>query len=208
MDKKDYEQKIDDYTTAEKKYKQMEERLLSGEVAAELAAEEFSNDDGGSVAASTNRIKDQFQAYIRLLQAALEDSNAKLHEAKNAIRQVVQLTPMQQRGPEGKATKIAYGPFEVSSATKRWLDATSLLKLAAKHQILDRLLELTGFSKDGKEYRLVEQIWKIDYEAVSNWLKEQKFENIINGSYDEKEETPRVLGAKPLAFLGEKIEKS
>lgn len=207
MDKKDYELRIDEYTEALKKYKSMEEAFLNGEVAADLAAKELSEDDGGSVDAAKNRIKEGFQAYTVLLQAALEDSNAKLQAAKNAIRQVVQLTPMQQRGPDGKATTLAYGPFTVGSATKRWFDATTLLKLAAKHQVLDRLMELTSFDKDGKEFRLVEQIWKIDYENVSKWLKEQNLGNIIDGSYDEKEETPRVSGAKPLAFLGEKIEK-
>lgn len=199
MDKKDHEQKIDEYTEALKKYKAMEEAFLSGEVAVEI--NRFAGGD-------QNRVKDQFQAYVRNLQAALEDSNAKLQAAKNAFRQLVQLTPMQQRGPGGKATKIAYGPLEVNSATKRWLDADSLLKLAAKHGVLDRLLELTSFDKEGKQFKLVEQQWIVNYEHVSNWLKEQKLENIIDGSYDEKEETPRVSGAKPLAFLGEKIEKS
>lgn len=194
----DHELKIDQYTEAAKKYKAMEESFLSGEVAVEI--NRFA---GGDPA----RIKEQFQAYVQQLQAALEDMNAKLSAAKNAFRQVVQLTPMQQRGPEGKATKIDYGPLSVSSVTKRWLDPTSLLKLAAKHQILDRLLALTSFDKDGKEFKLVEQRWIINYEHVVKWLKEQKFENIIDGSYDEKEETPQVKGAKPLAFMGEKIEK-
>lgn len=198
MDKQDHEKKIDEYTDALKKYKAMEESFLSGEVAVEI--NRFAGGD-------PNRVKEQFQAYVRNLQAALEDSNAKLRAAKDAFRQLVQLTPMQQRGPEGKATKIAYGPLEVSSATRRWLDAESLLKLAAKHGILDRLLELTSFDKEGKQFKLVEQQWIVNYEHVSKWLKEQKLDNIINGSYDEKEETPRVSGSKPLAFLGEKIEK-
>lgn len=197
--KQDHEQKIDEYTEALKKYKAMEEALLSGEVAAEA-----SRIAGGD----PDRIKEQFQSYVKQLQDALEDSNAKLQAAKNAFRQLVQLTPTQQRGPEGKSSSMSYGPLTVQSATKRWLDATSLLKLAAKHGILDRLLELTSFDKEGKEFKLVEQQWLINYEHTCKWLKEQGFENIINGSYDEKEETPRVMGAKPLAFLGEKIEKN
>jgi len=199
MEKQEHQQRIDEYTEAVKKYKEMEEHFLSGGVAVEI------NRFAGGDAA---RVKEQFQAYVQQLQAALEDSNAKLQAAKNSFRQLVQLTPMQQRGPEGKATKIDYGPLNVTSATKRWLDATSLLQLAAKHQILDRLLALTTFDKEGKEFKLVEQQWIINYEHVYKWLKENKLDNIIDGSYDEKEETPRVGGAKPLAFLGEKIEKS
>lgn len=199
MDKQDHEQKIDDYTEALKKYKLMEEQFLSGDVAVEI--NRFAGGDAV-------RVKEQFQAFVRQLQAALEDANAKLQVAKNAFRQVVQLTPMQQRGPEGKATKISYGPMEVSSTTHRWLDADSLLKLAAKHGILDRLLELTSFDKEGKQFKLVEQQWIVNYTHVTGWLKEQKLDNIIDGSYDEREDTPRVSGAKPLAFLGEKIEKS
>jgi hypothetical protein len=192
----EHELKIDEYTAALKKYKQMEEAFLSGEVAVEI--NRFAGGD-------PVRIKEQFQAYVQQLQAALEDSNAKLRAAKDAFRQVVQ---MQQRGPEGKATKIDYGPLSVSSVTNRWLDPTSLLSLAAKYQILDRLLALTSFDKDGKEFKLVEQRWVVNYEHVVKWLQENKFENIINGSYDEKEATPQVKGAKPLAFLGEKIEKT
>lgn len=203
--KKDYELRIDEYTDALQKYKKMEEKFLSGEVAAELAEAELINDDGGSVTASTNRIRDQFQEYVRIMQSALEDANAKLNVAKNAIRQVVQLTPMQERGPEGKPTTLSYGPLNVNSVTKRWFDVTDLLKLSAKHQVMDRLLSLTGIDKDGKEYKLVEQRWDVDYENVYKWLKEQTLLGIISGAYGEKDETPQVKGAKPLAFLGEKL---
>lgn len=197
--KKDYEIAIDAYTDAEKAYRQFEEYFLNGDCAADIAMQ-----SGGD----REKFKAGFQAAVERLQTMLEDVNAKGVSAKNAFRSAVQLAPTQQRGPEGKATTLSYGPLTVNSATKRWLDAESLLKGAQKSGILDRLLALTSFDKNGKEYHLVEQIWKIDFENVLKWLKENNLQTLIDASYDEKEETPRVGGIKGIAFLGEKIEKS
>lgn len=197
--KKDYELAVDAYTAAETSYKALEEQFLSGEVVASIA--ERCQGDGA-------KARMEFQSFMEQLQRSLEDMNAKLSTARTALRQAIQLIPSQQRGPGGKATTITYGPFTVSSRTKRWLDAKSLLRLAARYGVLERLLTLTSFNKDGKEYPLVEQVWKIDYENVTKWLSEQNLPVLIDGSYDEKDETPAVSGAKPLAFLGEKIEKT
>lgn len=193
--RKDYEVSIDAYVAAEKEYRELEEEFLNGNVAADLASSGRDRDG----------VKQQFQAYVDLLKAKLEDVNVKLNEAKNAYRQAVMLTPTQQRGPDGKASAGSYGPLKVSSVTHRYFDPDSLLRLAAKYGVLDRLLSLTSFDKNGKEYLLVKQAWDIDYDNVVKWLREQKLEAVLNGSYDEKEDTPRVEGAKPLAFLGQKL---
>lgn len=198
MTRKDYEIAIDELVLAEKSYKQLEEYFLSGDAAADIAAY-----CGGS----REKFKLDFQQFIERLQRAVEDVNVKAINAKNAFRAAVHLTHMQQRGPDGRPTTITYGSLTVSSTTKRWLDAESLLKLAANAGVLDRLLSLTGLDKNGKAYRLVEQVWKIDYENVTKWLIDNNLHSVIQGSYDEKEETPRVSGVKTIAFLGEKVER-
>lgn len=202
--KTDYENAIDAYVEAERDYKQHEEAFLSGEVAAVLAAKVHSR---GAPWCDTDVewIKREFQSYGDLLKNKLEDVNIKLNEAKNAFRQAVVLGPTQQRGPGGSASSRSYGPLTTSSVTHRYFDPDSLLRLAAKYGILDRLMSLTSFDKEGKEYPLVKQSWEIDYDNVYKWLKEQNQLAIIDGSYDEKEGTPRVEGAKPLAFLGQKL---
>jgi hypothetical protein len=196
MSKKDYEIAVDAYVEAERAYRQLEESLLSGEVIATIV--KLSGGD-------TERAKAEFTSFIDVLKTRLEDMNAKFVEAKNMMRQAVQISFLNQRGPSGDASTLRYGPFYVSSTTTRWLDPKTLLRGAARHGVLDRLLTLTSFDKDGKEYKLVEQSWKIDYENVSKWLREQGLQAVLDGAYDEMEQTPRVTGPKALAFLGDKI---
>lgn len=202
MDKKDYEIAIDAYVAVEKEYKAMEEDLLNGTIAADLADKW---DDG--LGHDREWVKREFQSYMDLLKNKLEDMNIKLNEAKNALRQAVVLGPTQQRGPDGGASTRTYGPLTASSVTQRYFDPDSLLRLSEKYGVLERLLSLTNFDKQGKEYKLVQQTWEIDYDNVHKWLKEQGLTGVLDGSYDEKEGTPRVGGAKPLAFIGQKIEK-
>ncbi len=196
--KKDYEVAIDNYVAAEAEYKKLEEFLLSGEAAVDVM--QRANGDADFVRREWNTLVEQ-------LKRKLEELNALFFTARNAFRQAVALAPSQQRGPGGKASTMSYGPFTVESATRRWLDPKDLLRAASRHGKLPELLSLTGFNKDGKEYRLVEQSWKIDYPNVLKWLQSQGLQNVIDAAYDEIEDTPRVKGVKPLAFLGEKIEK-
>lgn len=196
--KKDYENAIGAFVAAETDYKAYEEAFLNGEIAAEIC--------GKAQASDPEWVKREFVSYVDLLKSKLEDMNIKLNEAKNAFRQAVVLGPTQQRGPDAKASTNSYGPLNASSVTHRFFNPDSLLRLASKYGVLERLMSLTSFDKNGQEYPLVKQTWEIDYDNVYKWLKEQKFTAIIDGAYDEKEGTPRVGGAKPLAFLGQKIE--
>lgn len=198
--KKDYEVAIDAYVEAEKEYRTFENALLDGDLAVELAQKAGPTPD-------PDWIRREYQSYVAMLKLKLEDLNIKLQDAKNAFRQAVQLNPTQWRGPDGAASSRAYGPLTASSVTSRFFDAESLLKLADRHGILGRLLSLTNFDKNGKEYPLVQSKWEIDYDHVYKWLKEQNLQVVIDGSYDEKEGTPRITGAKPLAFMGQKLDK-
>lgn len=197
-EKRDYEVAIDEYEAAAKEYKALEERFISGDVAAEISERHAPNGE---------LIKREFQSYVELLKTRLEDLNSKLAMAKNAFRHVAQLGPNQERGPEGEATTFSYGSFSVQSATRRSLNAEALFKLSDRYGITQQLLALTTFDKDGKQVNLIKPAFDINYPGVVKWLQANGFNNIINGAYEEKEETPRVTGAKPLAFLGEKIEK-
>lgn len=197
-EKKEYEIAVDTYVEAEKKYRDLESYFLSGDFLQDV----LSTSEGDA-----EKMKREFRALTSQLKEALEDLNVKLSSAKLAMRGAVALAPSQQRGPDGRATTLSYGPLTVSSATSRWFDPEDLLKGAKALNVLDRLMLLTGFDKDGKQYQLVQLTYEIDYPNVLKWLKEQNLAGLIDAAYDEMEKTPLVSGAKPLAFLGQKIEK-
>lgn len=196
--KKDYELAIDAYEEAEAEYKKLEQSFLEGD-----EVEHITKLAGGDPA----KVKEHFLNLIQLLRAKQEELNIKLAAAKTAMRNAVVLSPLQWRGPEGSASTLTYKSFSVQSGTIRRFDPKSLLRGAARYGVLDRLLSLTSINKDGKEYRLVEQTWHVDYQNVLKWLKEQGLQAVIDGAYDEVEQTPRVSGAKPLAFFGDKVER-
>lgn len=197
-EKKDYEIAVDDFVAAEKKYKELEDLLLSGDAVLDIMRR--SNGDAAFV-------QREWQQFIDLLKIRLEEMNAAYSNAKTLLRQTVVLAPFQWRGPNGTASKMSYGPFTVESKTKRSFIPKELIKGVTRHGRLPDLLALTGFDKDGQEYRLVEQTWKIDYQNVLKWLQSQNLQGVINGAYEEEESTPSVSGAKPLAFIGEKIDR-
>lgn len=183
-ERKDYETAVELFQEADKKFKALEESFLGGDWLPE-------------------ELRQQFVTLREQVRSSLEDRNAKLTAAKNALRQAVVLGPTQWRGPDGKPSVVSFGPFNCSSVTGRNFDSKSLLEGAQKHGLLERLLELKSIDKDGKEYKLVQQSWDIDYDGVKNWLKAHKLDDVLEGAYDEREKTPTVKGPKPLAFLGE-----
>lgn len=194
---KDYEKAVEEFEAADKKYREMQEYVMGGEALVSIASHSLNPDV----------IKREWTGLMAELQRVLEDRNIKLKNAADLLRQAVVLTTTQWRGPDGKATTLKAGPFSVSSTTGRGFDAKSLLDLAAKHGLQERLLELTSLDKDGKPYHLVEMKYEIDYQGVLAWLRANELNDIVDGAYDEKEKTPSVKGPKVLAFLGEPKDK-
>lgn len=192
--KTEYEKAIDEFVEADKKYSELEELFMSGLILRQLVV------PGKPI----ERLVEEFKLVVEEMKKVLEDRNSKLMTAKNALRSVVQLGTSQWRGPDGKPTTVTYGPFTVSSFTKRSIDATTLLELAKSRGFVDDLMALKGVDKDGREYKLVESRPVVDYEGVMQWLKLHGHTDVIEGAYDEREGTPTVKGPKPLAFIGEK----
>jgi hypothetical protein len=88
--------------------------------------------------------------------------------------------------------------------TSRTFDVPALLNLLSEKE-QSALRELSFHDKGKGEMRAVRQEWSLDYKTVLHWLKSLTgFQTKINGSYDEKEGTPRVSGPKEIAFLGDK----
>lgn len=194
MSKPEYETAIDEFMEADQKYSDLEKHFMSGLVLRQLYV------PGGDV----EELIVNFQAVLAELKSLLEDRNAKLQNAKNAIRSVVQLGPSQWRGPDGSPTTLTYGPFSVSSFTMRSLDSETLLALAKSKGFEPQLMALKGISKTGESVPLVQTKVDVDYQGVYQWLKTHGHEDVIEGAYDEKERTPMVKGPKPVAFFGEK----
>lgn len=192
--KTEYEVAIDEFVDADKKYAEIEDHFMSGLILRELVIP----------GVPVEQVIEQFKLVLDEMKRLLEDRNSKLQTAKNAFRQVVTLGPSQWRGPDGPPTSMTYGPFTVSSFTKRSLDSSTLIELAMQRGFLDDLSSLKGISNDGKEYKLVQTKVDVDYKGVVAWLKQKGMTDVIEGAYDEKEGTPTVKGPKPIAFLGEK----
>jgi hypothetical protein len=193
--KTDYEIAVDEFKEADKVYKEMEDKIISGEILHQVIPLDGS--------ATMNDVIENYRMAMSQLKELRDNRNTKLISAKAALRQAVQLGESQWRGPEAKATIIDYSGFSVSSVTRRKFDSQSLISLANEKGVLEELLKLRGIDKEGKEIQLVEQSWKVDYEGIKQWLLEHGLENILMASYDEVESTPMVKGPKPVSFLGE-----
>lgn len=149
------------------------------------------------------KMQGNWRTFYTQVRESVEDYNAKVTEAKNQLRQVVTLAPLQIRGPGGESTVRSVGPFTVTSVTKRSFDAAKLIAAAKAHGILERILELTAINKEGQPYRLVQEEWSIDFLALHNWLKEHNYSAVITAAYVETESTPQVRGPKELSLLGD-----
>lgn len=192
--KPEYEKAIDEFMEADKKYTELEEHFMSGNILRELIA------PGKTV----ERTIEEFKLVLEEMKKMLEDRNTKLLNAKNTLRAVVQLGTSQWRGPEGKPTTVVYGPFTVSSVTRRRLEPSTLLELAKQRGFDVELDALKGIDKNGAEYPLVKRKVEVDYENVLAWLKLHGHLDVIEGAYDEQEGTPMVKGPKSVSFFGEK----
>lgn len=193
--KADHAVAVATFDQADADFHQLEEFVASGQ---------FLNDIIASCGNDVVKAQREWATVWDRLRTLLEDRNAKRKSAADAMRQVVQLTHTQWRGPEGAPTTAVCGPFSVTSVTGRGFDAETLLTLARNHGVLERMMELKTVNKDGKEVPLVRQSWSVDYDGISAWLRANQLTNILDGAYDEKEKTPQVKGPKELAFLGDK----
>lgn len=190
----DYEAAVDAFIEAEKNWKAMEELVTSGKFMEEI----FANAAGNPARAIL-----EWQQLWNCLKTVQEEFNVKRRNAADALRQAVVLTPNQWRGPDGDATTFSYKGFKVTSITKRSFDADSLFAMMRQRGLLDRLLSLKVLNKEGIEVPVVNQQWVINYDALTNWLKANKLDDVLIGSYDEHESTPQVKGPKEVAFLGD-----
>lgn len=193
---REHEKAVEEYLKVEQQVKEELERFENGEFVADLLA-----------AGNLETAKARFLSFKEYLKNLIEDHNTKLVTAKNAMRQLVQIGPTQWRGPEGKPDVVKYKSFTVSSVTKRSFDAQTLLSNLQRHGALERYLTLTKTDKSGQPVHLIEQVWEVDYEGVLKTLQADGLQDVITGSYDEKESTPQAKGPKAITYLGEKKER-
>jgi hypothetical protein len=193
-----YAEAVAEFERLDLAYKDAEEWMMSGELAAELCRDYGTN---------PAQVQQEFAAHVEGLKLALENRNRALREAQDLLRQKVVLEPTKQRGEDGKATILDVGKFKVSSVTSRWFDAGSLIEGCRRHGLQERLFEVKMMNKDGVEEPIVKRTFDVNYEGVMLWLKANKLDDVIKSSYDEMEKTPMVKGPKPLAFIGEKKDK-
>lgn len=194
VSKQDYEIAVDAFLAADAAYEELEKFITEG-----YAVRDIVLNCGGD----SNRAATEWATIWGRLATLLEERNARRKSAADSLRQAVVLTESQWKGPDGKPVSLQYDKFTVTSKTKRSFHAQDLLNGVAKRGLLESLLALKGVDRNGKPYALVEQQWKIDFEGVKNWLKTNGMEDVLQGAYDEKDDTPAVTGPKELYFLGE-----
>ncbi len=193
-EKPEFEKLADEFMEADKRYLAVEEQFMNGNILKEMLIP----------GVSAEIVVEEFKMVIEEMKALLEDRNSKLTMAKNALRSAVQLGETQFRGPDGKPSILNYGPFSVSSVTRRTLDAPTLLEQATKRGFLKELTELQTTDNKGQAVNLVKQSYQVNYEGVVTWLKQRGLTEVVAASYEEADGTPMVKGPKKLAFLGEK----
>jgi hypothetical protein len=198
--KQPHEEAIDEYEDADKAYNELETRITSGDVAAEIAVQ---------CAGRPDDARDAWNTVWTQLRNLLDDRNAKYSNAANLLRQAVMpdLSQGQKwRGTEGRAETVAYGKLRVSTRTKRTFVGDELIKLAERKGILDQLEQLTYIDdKSGAPLPMVKTEVSVQYRPMLQWLRDHGHDDIINGAYEEEEMTPAVEGAKPIAFLGQPL---
>lgn len=190
-----HETAIDEFVQADVAYQTFQESLLNGDLVAQVA----------TTSRTADELRYQWVEAVNHLRSLLEDRNAKAASAASLLRSAVQLAPTQWRGANGKATKLAYGPFEASSKTSRSFNPETLIDQARKKGILERLLQITAPDKNGAQKPIVRQTWEVNYAETLKWLASNKHDDIVLSAYEEAEGTPAVQGAKSLAFLGEAL---
>lgn len=197
----DYEVAIQRFEAADLNYRQQEEYISSGQAISDIVKANYPPDNA----------QQQWGIIWERLKNALEERNASLKAAKDALRFAVVLTHTQQRGIDGESTTLTVGSFKVSSVTRRNLDAAKLFAFVNSKGKLQELLALNKPNKDGQLEPLVRQEFKFDVAGVASWLVSNGMQEVLQpnkdagtGAYEETESTPSVKGPKVLGFLGEK----
>jgi hypothetical protein len=192
---------VDEFLDLDKQCQEIIEKFNTGKILYDA----MPTDGGsGSLKEFMDKLVAKFNAARAFLNLLIEKRNAKLQEVSAAMRSLVMAGENVQRGPDGKASVQRYGPFEVSSKTFRGFTPETLFGELQKLGLYERVLDLKQINKNsGAEEAAIQQEWKIAYETVKNWLREQNLEEVLQNAYEEKEGTPAVTGPKPLAMLGE-----
>lgn len=209
--KQPYEIAIDEFEEADKDYRQAEEFLTSGDAVAELVRL-YGNDE--------MMLRQQWMMLWAQLRQKLDDRNAKYTEAANRLRQTV-IPDVSKgatwRGINGKAARTRYGSMEVCSRTKRFFKGEELYNLAERYNLLGELERLTYLDeKTGERQPVLQSVILVNFKHMLDWLRDHDhggtpeeptvYKKILDGSYEEKEDTPAVSGAKKIAFLGQKVD--
>lgn len=203
-EKKEYEKLADEFLELDKQTQELIEKFTSGRILYECVPTEQMPD----MAAFMLKMVEKWMGFQTYLQELIVHRNDKLQEAQNALRQAIMLSQGSKRGVDGKASVLNYGPFKVTSKTSRSFDSETLFKEIQALGLYQKLLEFkTIDAQTGEQKAAVQFQWKIQYEPVKNWLREQNLEKVIDSAYREEEATPAVSGPGVVGYIGEVAKK-
>jgi hypothetical protein len=203
IQKKPHELAVDAFEDADRAYKELEAKVVSGEFIDDLAPNSLDY-------AARQRMKEQWVILWNQLRQLLDERNTRFTEAQTQMRAALapDLSKEQKWRMNGKADRLAYGKLEANTRTKRFFIGTELVKHAAAHGLLNQLKELTYLDeKTGERRPAIEETIEVKFKPVMEWLQDRQLDVIINQAYEEIEETPMVSGDKRIAFLGQKVDK-
>lgn len=189
----DYQKAINAFEEADGAYQELAGKVQDGTILYELAN-----------ATTMQEMVERFRQVLDALKSLLDERNAKLQEAQNAMRSAITPKEGQKRGPDGRADFLKYGRFEANTKTSRSFKPDLLLAGVQAKGLYGRLFEQTMHDKKSGEVKpIVEQEWKINFEQVKNFLRENNCEDVIDYAYKEEELSPAVSGPKPVLFMSE-----
>jgi hypothetical protein len=188
----EFEVAVDRFHEAQQHYLELEERFRTGSYLEELLSQRES--------ISSEWLIRQHQELYASLMEAVERRNIRLQEAQAALRGAIDQTTL--RGPDSRSQVVNYRGFKVESRTSRSFDI-GLLHQALSEKSKDsweRLCELTAFTTDGEEFKVLSAVWQINFQHALSWLKEQGHQDIVAQTYKEEAGTPAITGPKEVVF--------
>lgn len=203
-ERKEYQILIDKFMELDQECEQLIDKLKTGKILIECLPPE----GAPSLGVLMDKLTLNFRNFQEYLKNKIEERNAILQQAASAMRGEVMAGENIVRGPDGKATTLEYGPFEVSSKTSRSFNYDRLREVLEQRGLLQRFHDLqTTDKKTGEPLQVVRTETTVMYEPAKNFLRELNMEDVINYAYEEEESTPAVTGPKPIAFVGDTEKK-
>jgi len=161
----------------------MNDNVLSDDTKAKVSNFEASRDKFNKL---VTEFFDNHGDELQAMDAAREEMNASLDEARRALRDDAENIPI------SKVKFIRCGDFEVQKKWSSWYIVEMFVSMAKNCGMYDSALA------EG----VIEEKTEVNGKLAETWLKKNSLEKKFASSLDGKELTPAVKGPKPVVAFG------